>query len=99
MTGGFSVHRDSLNSQAQFWDGCSQMMGIYSLETAAEYTGHPGIFGSVIGPYNQVCREVAQWCAQGQKQMQDIADALVTTVANYRDSESANTQLSSGIDV
>lgn len=99
MQGGFSVHSDSVNNQAQFWDGCSQMMGLYSIETDAEYTGDPGIFGSVIGPYNQVCREVARWCREGQTQMLDIANALVATVANYRDSESASTQLISGIDV
>lgn len=100
MQGGFSVHRDSLTSQAQFWDGCSEVMQLYTLEiSGAQWTGEAGIFGSVTRPYNQVCREIARWCGQGQTQMQDIADALVTTTATYRDSESANTQLSSGIDV
>lgn len=93
-----SVHRDSLLSQAQFWDTSSGLMGIFSVEiSGAQWTGDPGIFASVTGPYNQVCQEVARWCGQGQIQMEAIASALVAAARNYHATESANTQLSSGI--
>lgn len=96
-TGGLSVHRQSLINQATFWDSQASSLGQDGHQaTGAMWHGEAGIFASVVNPYNQVCQEVSQWCAQGQTQMQAIANALATAAKNYQSTENTNAGLSAG---
>jgi hypothetical protein len=97
---GVSVHRDSLISQAAIWDGdyAPQLTGFALGASQSSWNGSPGIFGAVMGPYNEVCEMIARLCGQGSAQMSAISEALVRAAGNYDAVESQNTGLSSGIE-
>ena len=90
-SGETSVHRDGLIGMARFWDSSSATMGGVSRQSyGLVYNGDAGVFTEFVSVYNQLADNVGMWSGQGQTQMGDIADALVTAAKRYDHTESSN---------
>jgi hypothetical protein len=98
MSADISVNRSSLSNMAAFWsESSSQVTGWGTQISSSTWRNSPGIFGTVIGPYNEVCEKYAQLCSQGGAQMTAITDALVKAGGNYASVEEENSRLSDQI--
>jgi hypothetical protein len=93
-----SVNTNSLMNMAAFWGESSSWVAEWATEiSSSAWHRSPGIFGSVIGPYNQVCEMLGQLCNQGTGQMEAMSQALVKAAGNYESAEAQNTGLSNQI--
>jgi hypothetical protein len=98
MSAEVSVSRSSLMNMAVFWGDSSSQIAYWATEiSSSTWLRSPGIFSSVIGPYNQVCEKLGRLCTEGTEQMEAICQALVKAAGNYDWAESENSGLSNRV--
>lgn len=87
-----------LPALAKGWDQQAADTGQISSQAGRlTYRDEPGIFADFVRPYNAVTMRVSQLCAQGNTQMQNIADAIMASYNNYVRTEAQNTQQIQGL--
>jgi hypothetical protein len=86
---GFTVSPSSLMQQSNDWYGYAGQLGQMGIEIGGtEWTGPDyGLFAPVIGPYQQACQQIAQWCTQGQMQTIAVGSALAQAAGMYQSAD------------
>jgi hypothetical protein len=83
MSAEVSVSRSSLMNMAVSWGDSSSQTAYWATQiSSSTCLRSPGIFSSVIGPYNQVCDKLGRLCSEGAEQMEAICQALVEAAGN-----------------
>ena len=80
----------SLRQVAKIWDNQATAIGSITPQANALSFDRleAGVFQLIVSPYDKVVQTVAQRCAEGQAEMQNIASALNTNATNYAANES-----------
>jgi hypothetical protein len=79
----------SLHRVAQIWDQEATAIGSITPKVDGMSFGRlqAGVFQLIVSPYDKLVEAVAQRCAEGRTEMQDIASTLLTNARNYAQTE------------
>jgi hypothetical protein len=89
------VEYGELPKYSRIWDeNAAKVQQISEESHALGYYDLAGVFATFVRAYNQACDEVSQVCADGSRQMQRIAEALMASYNGYVKTEQDNIQAS-----
>jgi hypothetical protein len=93
--GELSVVTSALRKTAKIWDSEGASIGSVGPSCKGMEMGGimAGVFQGIVGPYDTVCRVVADRCEEAEQSMRNIATALNDNAVEYESAEGDNVAL------